>query len=282
MVRPWHLTALALLGLGAWVVPAQPVVASLTSLVFGQFPGPEGPITTEWQLPDGEPRGWVLLQHGFARQCANLRSTARRLAQSGMATLCLQADMAEGAPALAKAVAHALQVGGDRAPLRPPGSTGAGQPWVLAGHSAGALFAARVAQALALSAPERVAGLIMLDPVGGSSLSDALAAVVTQGRLPVRALLAPPSRCNGQQMALPALLRAQAVSPPGRVSLQFPAEASHLDAEGEDTERLAVWMCGEGWPDATRTEDLRTSLLTWVGEVTSSPPAGLSRPAPRP
>jgi len=68
VVRPWHLTALAFLGLGVWVVPAQTVVASPTSLVFGQFPGPEGPITTEWQLPDGEPRGWVLMQHGFARQ----------------------------------------------------------------------------------------------------------------------------------------------------------------------------------------------------------------------
>lgn len=281
MVKPCRLAALALLGLGVWVVQAQPVAAPPTSLVFGQLQGPEGPITTEWQLPDGEPRGWVLLQHGFARQCANLRSTARRLAQSGLATLCLQADMAEGAPALAKAVAHAMQRG-DPTPLRPPGSTGAGQPWVLVGHSAGALFAARVAQALAHTTPERVAGLILLDPVGGSSLSDALAAVVMQGRLPMRALIAPPSRCNAQQMALPVLLRAQAISPPGLVSLQFPAGASHLGAEGEDTERLAVWMCGEGWPDATRTEDLRTSLLTWVGEVTSSPPVGLSRPALRP
>lgn len=281
MLRPWRLTAFALLGLGVWVVQAQPVAVRPASLVFGQLQGPEGPITTEWQLPDGEPRGWVLLQHGFARQCANLRSTARRLAHGGLATLCLQADMAEGAPALAKAIAHAMQRG-DPTPLRPPGSTGAGQPWVLAGHSAGALFAARVAQALAHAAPERVAGLILLDPVGGSSLADALAAVVKQGRLPVRALLAPPSRCNAQQMALPVLLRAQAISAPGLVRLQYPAGASHLDAEGEDTERLAVWMCGEGWPDATRTEDLRTLLLTWVDEVTSSPPVGLSRLAPQP
>lgn len=268
----WRLVGIVLLGLGAGWSQAQPAPPPTTALVFGQLLGPDGLVTTEWQLPDGEPRAWVLLQHGFGRHCANLRETARRLARNGLATLCLQADMADGAPALAALVARALQAPSG-AQLGVPGSTVAAQRWVLAGHSAGALFAARVGQALVQMAPQRVAGLVLLDPVGGPALANALSAVSAQGLRPVWALLAPPSRCNAQQQALPALrqIRAEALTAgrSGFVGMELLGSATHLDAEGEDTEALAVWLCGEGRPQPASTEIWRRLLLDWSLSVSA-------------
>jgi Serine aminopeptidase, S33 len=214
----------------------------------------------EWHQPTGEPRAWVLVQHGFARRCANLRGTAAALAARGVATLCVNADrgtpgdpgLAGGAPALADALAAWWLSPAARSPDGRPAPPRA----VLAGHSAGGLFAAHVAEALVRRAPARVAGVILFDPVGAAPLQASLQAVA--GR-PVHATLAPPVRCNAQQLALPAL-RAAGVSP------VQPAGARHVDAEGEDTESIAVRACGEGPPDARAVAALRR----WAAEALES------------
>lgn len=272
---PWRLTGIVLLSLAAGGALAQPGAPLATRLVFGLLTGPGEPVTTEWQLPDAEPRAWVLLQHGFGRQCANLRGTARRLAEQGLATLCLQADMAHGAPDLARRVARAIAAESADASWRPLHSGIGPVRWLLAGHSAGAWFAARIGGDLVRLAPDRLAGLMLVDPVGSGGLGERLAGVAVQGHRPVWAFLAPPSRCNAQQQALAALQAVQASvrvdGRPGAVRLVLQDPATHLDIEGEDTEGLAVWLCGGGWPDAARTEALRGLMVSWADELLRLP-----------
>ena len=67
---------------------------------------------------------------------------------------------------------------------------------------------------------------------------------------PLHATLAPPVPCNARPQARPAL---QA----GGVALVEPAGATHVDAEGEDSDGLAVRACREGPPRAEAVAALR-------------------------
>lgn len=239
----WLVVALA----GCTALPAPPPAPAGVARAFDRLPLAGAVLDVEWHLPAAEPRAWVLVQHGFARRCANLRGTAAALAAEGVATLCVNADegagLAGGAPALAEALARwwlspaARSPDGRAAPAR----------IVVAGHSAGGLFAARVGAAVAAQAPQRLAGAILFDPVGGGPLREALLAMA--GR-PLHATLAPPVPCNARQLARPALLAAG-------VALAEPAGATHVDAEGEDSDSLAVRACREGPPRAEAVAALR-------------------------
>jgi pimeloyl-ACP methyl ester carboxylesterase len=240
----------------AQLPPQQPLPSGVVR-AFDQIELAGAGIDVEWHLPAAEPRAWVLVQHGFARRCANVRGTAAALAARGVATLCLNADsgagVAGGAPALAEALARWWLSPAARA----PDGRAAPARIVLAGHSAGGLFAARVGAALVQRAPERVAGVVLFDPVGAAPLQAALQALQTRlgpGRL--AATMAPPVRCNAAQLALPALRAAEVV-------LVFPPQATHVDAEGEDTEALAVRACGEGPPQPAAVAALRR----WAGDT---------------
>lgn len=248
---------------------------------FGVFVAPGGEaLDAEWHLPagpEGEVRALITLQHGFARRCANLRSLARAFAQAGFATLCVNADMARGAAPLAQALAAALHAAWQRdgsADALAPGDAGAvalvppdGRALparvLVAGHSAGGLFAAHLGAALAQRAPERLAGALLFDPVGGDELARALVTLRGDVARPVLALLAPPTRCNAQQLARPALSSAA-----GGASIVDLADGTHLDAEGEDTEAIAVWACREGWPRAEVVQRLRETALVWALRAT--------------
>lgn len=244
---------------GCSALPPAPPLPAGVSRAFDRLPLAGGVFDVEWHLPATEPRAWVLVQHGFARRCANLRSTAAALAAQGVATLCVNADrgadpgapgdagLAGGAPRLADALAAWW-----RSPAaRSPDGRAAPARAVVAGHSAGGLFAARVGAALAAHeatpGSPRVAGAILFDPVGAAPLQAALQALA--GR-PLHATLAPPVRCNAFQLARPALQAAG-------VQLEQPAGATHVDAEGEDTEALAVRACGEGPPQPAVVAGLR-------------------------
>lgn len=229
---------------------------------------------TEWHTPAAKASGLVLLQHGFGRRCANLRGTARVLADAGLLVLCLNGDMARGNPALAAAYARALLAGEVPSPDGMPLPA----PVVVAGHSAGGLFAAHLGQAIAIAEPRRLAGVLLLDVVGGDALRDALAALSPR---PVLAIVAPPSPCNARQQALPvlrALSRNLEIIDPG-------PSATHLDAEGEDSERVAIWACREGPPLAANVALLRhharRATLDMVRACCLSP-AAASAPMPPP
>lgn len=226
-------------------------------------------IGAEWQLPARPPQAplaLMLLQHGFARQCANLRETARRIAATGVATLCLNADMAGGQPALAAALAAAWAAG-----LALPDGQSAPERLIVGGHSAGALFAAEVGRAVAARAPQRLAGAILFDPVGGAGLTAALLAVSDGGRRPVRAMAALASRCNAQGLGMPALAAvheaALAAGGDGFVGVLLLEGSTHIDAEGADTDTAAVLACGDGWPRPDNTELLRELAARWVREM---------------
>jgi hypothetical protein len=47
------------------------------------------------------------------------------------------------------------------------------------------------------------------------------------------------------------------------VAVVFPPQATHIDAEGEDTEALAVRACGEGPPQPAPVAALRR----WAGDT---------------
>lgn len=219
---------------------------------FDRLPLAGAVLDAEWHLPAGEPRAWVLVQHGFARRCANLRGTAAALAAQGVATLCLNAEagagVADGAPALAEALARWWLSPGARS----PDGRAAPPRIVVAGHSAGGLFAARVGAAVAAQSPQRLAGALLFDPVGDAALRQALLAM--SGR-PLHATLAPPAPCNARQLARPALQAAG-------VALVEPPGATHGDAEGEDGESAAVWACREGPPRPEAVAALRRWAAT--------------------
>jgi hypothetical protein len=234
-------------------------------LAFSQLHHQGQVLDVEWQLPAATPWAWLLLQHGFMRRCANLRSTAAQLARSGVATLCVNTEHAAGQPALVDAVLGQLLAPQARAPDgRPrPGRV------LVGGHSAGALFAARVGAALQRQEPPVLAGALLFDPVGGAALGAALSEVAAQGRRPVLALMAPALKCNAQHLARPALqgLVDEALAAPAGVPPQawvWPQGATHVDVEAEDTEAVAVWACGDGWPRPAIVQAQRHLSATWL------------------
>lgn len=215
-------------------------------------------------LPAAPPVALVVLAHGFARACANLRGTALRLAEAGAELLCLDAPMAGGNPLLAEALADALAHGwlDRRVDGGTPATMAAPLPVVAAGHSAGGAFAVHLAAALERRAPGRLAGVLLFDPVAADArFADDLAAL---RRVPVRAVFAPPDACNAQGKA-----RAALEALPGFAAATPVDGATHLDAEGEDSGALARAACGTPRPAAT--EALRAQAVQWLRAMV--PPA---------
>jgi alpha-beta hydrolase superfamily lysophospholipase len=217
----------------------------------------------EWALPDGPARGLVLLEHGYSRQCANLRGTMRALLAEGLMVLCVNVKMPAGRPALADAVAARLAGG-----LQAPGGRAVPDRIVVAGHSAGAAFALRVGSTLALRAPRRLAGALLLDPVATPDFGPDLLRLADGGARPVRVVSANASGCNAHHSAYPALrlLRAQVLRAGGDgfLGLQLTEGSTHLDAEGEDSDALARLACGGEAPRAANVQALRWLAARWA------------------
>jgi hypothetical protein len=225
---------LALAGAGA-----QAGAASYAIDVAGQE------IEASWHWPDAPAQGLVLLQHGFSRRCANLRGLASAMAGEGWLVLCLNADMAGGNPRLSRSFAQALLQGRIAAPDGGP----LPQRWVAAGHSAGGAFATTLAAAITAAQPGRIERMLLLDPVGVKTVPDT----------PSLALLAPPMACNARQQSLPALLAAS-----GAGVFQLPSDATHMDAEGEDTDAIARAACKPGELQPANVALLRELALRWI------------------
>ncbi len=224
-----------------------------------QIAGESYPV--QWTQPPGEARVLLLLEHGWARRCSQLRGTARRLADAGALVLCVDAPMAGGNSALADAFAGWL-VGGTEG-LRDPQGRAVPARVVAGGHSAGGAFAARVGAKLDALAPDRLAGVLLLDPVATPAFAADLRRAA-RGR-PVLALMAQAQGCNAQLNALPALREAEAevvVAGPG---------STHLDAEGEDGDAIGRAACGT--PQPAQVEALRARAAGWLREVVAQAPS---------
>jgi pimeloyl-ACP methyl ester carboxylesterase len=220
----------------------------------------------EWWLPEGEAPALVTVQHGFARNCAAVRETARQIARRGLMTLCVDASMAGGNPALADGLAAALLAG-----VIAPQARVVPQAIVVSGHSAGASFAIRLGQTLAALAPERVAGAVLFDPVAVDGFSAGLAALSAAGQRPVYAITANATGCNARHSAYPALrdLRRDllAAGRNGFVGVQLTQASTHMDVEGDDTGALAVAACGQGRPRPENVQTLRILAAAWAQDM---------------
>ncbi|NHK98746.1 MULTISPECIES: alpha/beta hydrolase family protein [Rubrivivax] len=227
----------------------------------------------EWVLPAGEPQALLVLQHGFSRSCANLRETMRRIARQGLATLCVNADMAYGNPALADTMAAALLSG-----LVLPDGRPLPQRIVVGGHSAGAAFAARLGWRLDASAPARLAGALLLDPVPVPGFADQLRAVSHAGQRPVLSIAAAPDGCNAEQRATPVLRElhdeAARAGHDSVIAFDMGPGSTHVDAEGEDSDWLGRTVCGT--PSAAKVEQLRAVAAGWAADLAAGrvPSAG--------
>ena len=222
--------------------------------------------TAHWSQPAGQATGLIVFEHGFLRRCENLRGTTQRLVAVGWMALCLDASMRGGNPALAERLAHTLA----HDELAPPGRA-LPRRILVAGHSAGALFAVTLGARLDKIASERLTGALLFDPVAGKGFERELLAIAADERRPVLALLAPPHRCNGRASAVPALRRIeQGIREAGSNAfaiVELGAGATHADVEGEDTGGIAKWACGPVQPH--QTEKLREIAADWVRRVVS-------------
>ncbi|MFO0690023.1 MAG: alpha/beta hydrolase [Myxococcota bacterium] len=270
----WVILCLALLGLAALACVGVRPSREL---------GPAGSIVVEriellgavrsvsWYLPAGDATALVVFEHGFLRRCENLRETTRRLMAVGLMGLCVDASMRGGNPALAEQLARALVEDG----LAPAGRE-VPRRLLVAGHSAGALFAVTLGATLDAIAPDRLAGALLIDPVAGKGFEDGLRAISAAGRRPVLVLLAPPHRCNADSNALPALRRVEQTAREAGSSafelVLLGEGATHADVEGEDTGGIAEWSCGRIRRD--QTERLRALASDWVRRVAAEATGG--------
>ncbi len=218
----------------------------------------------DWYLPEGPAAALITVQHGFSRNCGHVRGTATRLMERGLMALCVNASMAGGNPALAEALAAKLLSG-----ITAPGGRALPERIVVGGHSAGGHFASRLGWQLNASAPQRLAGAVLFDPVAaGGSFTTNLMAISATGLRPVLVISANPSGCNANNNAYPALrqLRQDAIGAgrDGFVGLQLTDRSTHVDAEGRDTNALGVVACGQGRPQPSNTETLRTLAVQWA------------------
>ncbi len=247
---------------GANDAPSPPGRASAQAW-FSQIDGDRAePLDAEWWLPtEVNPSALLLLQHGFARRCANLRPLLQALAEADLAVVCVNADMARGAPGLARQWAARL---GQGAPdFRLPDGRALPATWITAGHSAGGAWAVRMAAALRRGpAAASLAGVLLLDPVsGGADFDPALASLLDADArtgappVPVKVLAAEPGRCNVQGRTTESMSTRA-----GPLRIERWPGSTHVDAEGEATDTLAVMACGQGPP----TEALIARTQAWM------------------
>ncbi|PJJ53847.1 alpha/beta hydrolase family protein [Mumia flava] len=222
----------------------------------------------DWYVPSTTPQALVLVEHGFARSCANLRGTSRAIAERGLLVVCLDEDMTAGNPELAVTFADALA---DRT-VTPPDGLALPQRYVVGGHSAGGHFAALVGERLAERGYAGLAGAVLFDPVAAEGFSDALKAVSDGGTRPVLAVAARPGVTNLANNSFGALrdLGADFVGIQlvwSRFVLGWPTGGScHTDVEGEDTDLIgtAGALCA---PTSTQTTRLRDFGATWAYDL---------------
>lgn len=222
----------------------------------------------DWYLPNATPVGFMLMQHGFARGCGNLRNTARAAMEKGLVVLCLNANMTGGNPTLGTALADALAAG----TIVAPGGRTVPNAVVVGGHSAGGHFAGVVGARLATVAPARLGGAVLFDAVASEGFSANLAAISSGGTRPVLQIASRPNAGNlannafGALTALPnAFVGVQLVWTGYLLGVPY-GGSCHTDAEGENGDLVGnvALACT---PHAPQTARLRALGSTWARDL---------------
>lgn len=224
--------------------------------------------STDWYVPNGTASAVMVLQNGFSRNCAHLRGTSKAIAEKGVMVLCVNGDMTAGNPEMATDVADALAA----RMIAPPAGRTMPETIIAGGHSAGGHFAGVLGARLAETAPQRLAGAILFDPVAAEGFSADLAAISDNGDRPVLTVAARPSVSNLFNNAFGALnaldnsyVGLQLVW--SKITLGIPTGGScHTDVEGEDTDILgtASGLCS---PSSTQTARLRDFGSAWAKDL---------------
>ncbi len=215
--------------------------------------------------PAGAPIGTVVLLHGFTRSPRHLDLLSAGCVAAGARTLrpalgSLWWPTSTNNPAHLDRVAAAV-----RTQLAPG-------PVVVVGHSAGAAAGAWLAAGL-LAAGVPVTRLVMVDGVESPSGLIRRAWPRLSG-LAVRAVCAPPSRCN-RHGALAAWLAGRDDGVDAQVDV---IEGSgHGDIEGP-SQAIYRWACGDDGTQPARERVLSTVMAQVIGGLASAPPPNAATP----
>lgn len=212
-------------------------------------------VSVSWYLPETQhAKGFVILFHGFARNKGHMRDLASRLQKEGLVVLTPSLglglinnkdflnSMSEGLSALEKIPGTEFSL---------PSTL------VVAGHSAGGKNAAILGASLRRSLGERLAGVMLLDPVErDGQLETALNALEEQG-VDTLSVLARPSSCNANSNATELLKRFKA----DFKGLRF-VKGSHCDAEGTSTDGMCRMPCGASQEQTM--ESTQAFAVNWI------------------
>ncbi|MEU0543059.1 hypothetical protein ABZ319_24615 [Nocardia sp. NPDC005978] len=242
--------------------------------------------SASWYLPEGDPRGLVWVQHGFARNSDNVASLARTLSDSGYLVFapslpffdlagCTLQNLGDNTPFLdaiatlfatagdpAGALSRSLSDAAARQGVTPPAIPA---NFVFVGHSAGGEAVEYVAHSLHVRHPEtwdHLRGVVLLDPVKSflGANTDRALTDLDDTDLPILAISAPPSLCNNFGTGTTAL---QTLLHRPFLGVRLPA-GTHTDAEGTSSDALGEALCGT--PDATNIDTVELLTAGWAGD----------------
>ena len=207
-----------------------------------------------WYVPDNNPQGWMLLQHGFQRNKGHLDDIATYLMDNDILVLTINSSVTGGNQSLAVDIANELI---DNPPV-PPNGIALPDKFVIAGHSAGGLFVSHMGGRLVERDPAVLNGAILFDPVDANEgMTSPLQLMADSGK-PVLAILANSSSCNSSNNALSPL---RSLSP-GFVGIKLTDNSKHFDVEGSSTGGLPTWICGT--PQSKNTDYVKDFTLNWA------------------
>ncbi len=222
----------------------------------------------DWYLPNGTASALMLLQHGFARGCGNLRNTSKAIMERGVMVLCLNADMSGGNPGLGNQLGDLLH---SRA-VAPPQGKALPQKYIVGGHSAGGHFASAVGARLVALGYPHLAGAILADAVAADGFSSNLQAISAGGSRRVLEVAARPSVINMYNNSFGALVGL----PSGFVGIQLvwsgyflgvPYGGScHTDVEGDNGDVVGNLASG-CTPASFQYKKLRELFGAWAADM---------------
>lgn len=224
--------------------------------------------SVDWYLPNATASALMVFQHGFSRDCANLRGSSKAVAEKGVMVLCVNADMTGGNPAFASALGDVLAA----RTFAPPGGRALPVRYLVAGHSAGGHFASALGARLVALGYPNLGGAVLFDPVASTDFTANLEAISASGTRQVLAVTARPSVTNlfnNSHGALTGLsnpyVGVQLVW--AKYTLGFPVGGScHIDVEGENTDVIGIVGAGCS-ANSTQTARLRDFGSTWARDL---------------
>lgn len=211
-------------------------------------------IPVSWFVPRHTlARGWVFLQHGFARTREHLKGLAERLTDQGLVVVTPSLSTSQlNDTFLAEEMADEFI---KNPPL--PGGVSVPAGFVLAGHSIGGRFVSTMAGRFSRQLVLGFKGLLLLDAVEqNDEISKQLGKL---GGVGVMAILAQPGVCNMLSNVTRVLDRVRRGN--NFVGLRLKG-GTHCDAEGGTTDALCTMTCGK--PQRENISVVRDFTTHWI------------------